>query len=88
MSLGSRPVVPSRLKPGGVSAHGARRAPTSVFGGYIVLMKLRVVELLLITTVPTMVLAEQGWPVVGSSGCDLIGRDIGRWRGKRHQYGD
>ena len=62
MSIGSRPVVPSRLKSGGVSAHGARRAPTSVFGGYIVLMKLRVVELLLITTVPTMVLAEQGWP--------------------------
>lgn len=25
-------------------------------------MKLRVVELLLITTVPTMVLAEKGWP--------------------------
>ena len=26
--------------------------------------------------------------VVGLSGRDLIGRDFGRWRGKRHQYGD
>jgi len=33
-----------------------------VLGGYVALMKLRVVELLLITTVPTMVLAEGGWP--------------------------
>ena len=55
MSVGSRPLVPSRLSPGGVAAHGARKEPKSVLGGYIVLMKLRVVELLLITTVPTMV---------------------------------
>ena len=33
-----------------------------MLGGYVALMKLRVVELLLITTVPTMVLAEGGWP--------------------------
>jgi len=33
-----------------------------VLGGYLALMKLRVVELLLITTVPTMVLADKGWP--------------------------
>lgn len=62
MSVGSRPLVPSRLAPGGVSAHGLRRAPTTVLGGYLALMKLRVVELLLITTVPTMVLADKGWP--------------------------
>ena len=30
--------------------------------GFIALMKLRVVELLLITTVPTMVVAEEGLP--------------------------
>jgi protoheme IX farnesyltransferase len=36
--------------------------PTTKLKGYIALAKLRVVELLLITTVPTMVLAEQGWP--------------------------
>jgi protoheme IX farnesyltransferase len=62
MSVGSRPLVPSRLAAGGVVAHGSRREPTTVLGGYIALMKLRVVELLLITTVPTMVLAADGWP--------------------------
>ena len=62
MSVGSRPLVPSRLAPGGVVTHGSRREPTTLLGGYIALMKLRVVELLLITTVPTMVLAADGWP--------------------------
>lgn len=61
MSVGARPLVPSRLSPGGV-AHGGRRTPTTRVGGYVALAKLRVVELLLITTVPVMVLAEQGWP--------------------------
>ena len=42
--------------------HNSTRTPRSVLGGYVALMKLRVVELLLITTVPTMVLAEGGWP--------------------------
>lgn len=42
--------------------HGSLRRPTTKLAGYIALAKLRVVELLLITTVPTMVLAEQGWP--------------------------
>lgn len=61
MALGARPLVPSRLAPGGV-AHGPRRAPRSVLGGYVALTKPRIIELLLITTIPTMVLAEQGWP--------------------------
>lgn len=47
------------MTPGG---HNSSRTPSSVLGGYVALMKLRVVELLLITTVPTMVLAEGGWP--------------------------
>jgi protoheme IX farnesyltransferase len=33
-----------------------------VIGGYIALTKPRIIELLLITTVPTMVVAEGGWP--------------------------
>ena len=61
MAVGARPLVPSRLAPGGV-VHGPRRVPTTKLKGYVALAKLRVVELLLITTVPTMVLAEQGWP--------------------------
>ena len=61
MAVGSRPLVPSRLAPGGV-AHGSRRTPTSKFGGYIALTKPRIIELLLITTVPTMIMAQGGWP--------------------------
>jgi protoheme IX farnesyltransferase len=61
MAVGSRPLVPSRLAPGGI-AHGSRRTATSTLGAYIALTKPRIIELLLITTVPTMVLAERGWP--------------------------
>jgi len=61
MAVGSRPLVPSRITPGGV-AHGSRRTPTSKLAGYIALTKPRIIELLLITTVPTMVLAQGGWP--------------------------
>jgi len=49
------------MAPGGV-AHGSRRTATTKVGGYIALTKPRIIELLLITTVPTMVLAEGGWP--------------------------
>ena len=61
MAVGSRPLVPSRLAPGGV-AHGSRRTARSKVGAYVALTKPRIIELLLITTVPTMVLAEDGWP--------------------------
>ncbi len=61
MSVGSRPLVPSRLAPGGI-AHGSRRTATSTVGAYVALTKPRIIELLLITTVPTMVLAQGGWP--------------------------
>jgi heme o synthase len=61
MAVGARPLVPSRLAPGGV-AHGVRRAPKTVVGAYIALTKPRIIELLLITTIPAMVLAQQGWP--------------------------
>ena len=61
MAVGARPLVPSRMKPGGV-AHSSTRRPTTKVAGYVHLMKLRVVELLLISTLPTMVLAERGWP--------------------------
>ncbi|CAB4869961.1 unannotated protein [freshwater metagenome] len=61
MSVGSRPLVPSRLAPGGIS-HSSRRTPRTVVGGYVALTKPRIIELLLITTVPTMVMAQAGWP--------------------------
>jgi protoheme IX farnesyltransferase len=61
MSVGSRPLVPSRLAPGGI-AHGSRRTARTTVGAFVALTKPRIIELLLITTVPTMVLAEGGWP--------------------------
>jgi protoheme IX farnesyltransferase len=72
MAVGSRPLVPSRLAPGGI-AHGARRTATSTLGAYVALTKPRIIELLLITTVPTMVLAERGWPSTWLVVVTLIG---------------
>ena len=48
------------MAPGGV-VHGSRE-PRSRVGAFIALTKPRIIELLLITTVPTMVLAQNGWP--------------------------
>ena len=72
MAVGSRPLVPSRLAPGGV-AHGSRHTPTTVIGAYVALTKPRIIELLLITTVPTMVLAEKGWPATSLVLITLLG---------------
>jgi heme o synthase len=59
MAVVTRPLVPSRLR----SAHGGLPKPArSKVGAYVALTKPRIIELLLITTVPTMVLAERGWP--------------------------
>jgi protoheme IX farnesyltransferase len=75
MAVGSRPLVPSRLAPGGV-AHGSRRTATSKVGAYVALTKPRIIELLLITTVPTMVLAEQGWPSTSLVFWTLVGGSL------------
>jgi protoheme IX farnesyltransferase len=78
MSVGTRPLVPSRLTPGGLAAgaHGARRTPTTLIGNYVALTKPRIIELLLITTVPTMVLAEGGWPGWGLVAITLLGGSL------------
>jgi protoheme IX farnesyltransferase len=77
MAVGARPLVPSRLTPARFARHGAvhgsRRTPTTVVGGYVALTKPRIIELLLITTVPTMVLAERGWPSWGLIVVTLVG---------------
>ena len=62
MAVGARPLVPSRLAPGGITGHSSLRMPRSRLGGYIALTKPRIIELLLVTTLPTMVVAKQGWP--------------------------
>ena len=76
MAVGARPLVPSRLAPAknnhGV-AHAGRRAPTTKLAGFIALTKPRIIELLLITTVPTMVLAEKGWPATSLVLVTLLG---------------
>jgi protoheme IX farnesyltransferase len=72
MSVGSRPLVPSRLAPSGLG-HGTRRTPRTVLGGYVALTKPRIIELLLITTVPTMIMAEKGWPSTWLVVITLIG---------------
>jgi len=71
MSIKVRPVVPSRLV--GRGGHESSRAPSSVVGAYVALTKPRIIELLLITTVPTMVLAEGGWPSWGLVLVTLLG---------------
>ncbi len=75
MAVGSRPLVPSRLAPGGVlhRAPATRRTPMSVIAAYVALTKPRIIELLLVTTIPTMVLAERGWPPLGLVLVTLVG---------------
>ena len=77
MAVGARPLVPSRLAPARLGrngiAHGARRTPTTLVGGYVALTKPRIIELLLITTVPTMVLAQRGWPSWSLVAITLVG---------------
>ena len=70
MPLNVRPFVPSRLTR---RNHEAGRAPQSVIGGYIALTKPRIIELLLITTIPTMVVAEGGWPSIWLMMVTLVG---------------
>jgi protoheme IX farnesyltransferase len=61
MAVNARPIVPSRIARKALS-HGEGRKPQSVIGGFVALTKPRIIELLLVTTVPTMVLAQKGWP--------------------------
>ena len=51
----------------------ATRSFSAILAGYVALMKLRVVELLLVTTVPTMIVAQQGWPSLGLVLATLVG---------------
>jgi heme o synthase len=74
MAVGSRPLVPSSLAPGGVRprVHGGATPRTRV-GAFVALTKPRIVELLLITTLPTMVLAEDGVPSLRLIVATLVG---------------
>lgn len=56
----NRPLVPSRLST--AFSHTGSRPARTLIGAYVALTKPRIIELLLITTIPTMVLAAGGWP--------------------------
>ncbi len=73
---GVRPIVPSRITRRGFSHGGSLRKPTTVLGGYIALTKPRIIELLLVTTVPTMVMAHQGWPATWLVVVTLVGGSL------------
>ena len=50
-----------------------RHAASRVVGGYVALTKPRIIELLLVTTLPTMVVARRGLPHVWLMVATLIG---------------
>jgi protoheme IX farnesyltransferase len=75
MAVNARPIVPSRIARKALS-HGDGRKPQSVIGGFIALTKPRIVELLLVTTVPTMVLAQNGWPSTALVVVTLVGGSL------------
>jgi protoheme IX farnesyltransferase len=54
---------------------GLARARATV-GAYVALTKPRIIELLLVTTVPTMVLAARGWPGWGLTAATLAGGSL------------
>jgi protoheme IX farnesyltransferase len=57
-------------------SHQSKRTPKSVVGGYIALTKPRIIELLLVTTVPTMVLAAGKWPAWSLVAITLLGGSL------------
>jgi protoheme IX farnesyltransferase len=54
---------------------GVKKARAAV-GAYVALTKPRIIELLLVTTVPTMVLAARGWPGWGLTAVTLVGGSL------------
>lgn len=51
----------------------AARPPIGVIRSYISLTKPRIIELLLVTTVPTMILAARGWPEISTMIAVIVG---------------
>lgn len=76
MALGVQPVVPSRLTSRLFShgqSHGHDQKSRGRLGSYVALTKPRIIELLLVTTIPTMVLANGGWPSLSLMLITLVG---------------
>ena len=75
MAAGSHhAIVPSRLVPDVRLSHsGAAHGPRTKVGAFIALTKPRIIELLLVTTIPTMILAEEGLASIGLMAATLVG---------------
>jgi len=69
--LSSGGVVAAVADPPGIRA--VRRSPAAVLRAYVALTKPRIIELLLVTTVPTMVLAARGLPSLDTVLATLLG---------------
>lgn len=52
---------------------GSTKRPAGLIRSYIALTKPRIIELLLVTTVPTMILASGGWPAIGTMIAVIVG---------------
>ena len=63
-------------RPGSTSPGLARTGLRATVGAYVALTKPRIIELLLVTTVPTMVLAARGWPGWQLVGWTLLGGSL------------
>ena len=75
MAVSGRPLVPSRIARRALS-HADSRPAQSFARGLVALTKPRIIELLLVTTVPTMVLAQQGWPSTALVVITLVGGSL------------
>jgi len=62
-----------RERAAATSPTAARRAPLAVVRAYLALTKPQIVELLLVTTVPAMMLAAGGWPDLRTLAVVLVG---------------
>ena len=51
----------------------AWREKREKLGAYVALTKPRIIELLLVTTLPTMIVAKRGWPSIGLMAATLLG---------------
>ena len=65
----------STARPAGPTTGRAASVRTTI-GAYVALTKPRIIELLLVTTVPAMVLAEQGMPSLGLILATLVGGSL------------
>jgi protoheme IX farnesyltransferase len=70
----ARAIVPSRLTPSALLGHSAAaHGSRTKVGAYISLTKPRIIELLLVTTIPTMILADKGLPSLWLILATLVG---------------